>query len=186
MTELTQLLVRWNDGDREAQEAIFSRLFTEMRRISSSLVAREGAVSISADDLLNEGALRLIRIDDMDWQSRAHFLAMAARIMRRVLVDHARARRANKRAHQPVTLVTGIAGAPQALLDIDRLEKALLRLNQIDPARAGIVELRYFGGLSLEEIAEVTEQSVSTVKRSWRSARVWLQMAMEEDISLGD
>ena len=85
-----------------------------------------------------------------------------------------------------MTLVTGIAGAPQALLDIDRLEKALLRLNQIDPARAGIVELRYFGGLSLEEIAEVTEQSVSTVKRSWRSARVWLQMAMEEDLSLGE
>lgn len=186
MAELTQLLIRWRNGDSAAQNEIFNELFSEMRRISASLISREGAISISADDLLNEGALRLIRIEDMDWQNRAHFLAMAARIMRRVLVDHARARRSNKRDHQPVTLVTGVGESAQHGLDLDRLDKALLRLNQIDPARASIVELRYFGGLSLEEIAEVTEQSVSTVKRSWRSARVWLQMAMEDDASLGE
>lgn len=186
MTETTKLLIRWRGGDEAAQNEIFNQLFDEMRRISSRLIAREGAISISADDLLNEGAMRLIKIEEIDWQSRAHFLAMAARIMRRVLVDHARAKASNKRAHQPVTLVTGVGDAAQNMLDLDRLDKALLRLNQIDPLRAGIVELRYFGGMSLEEVAEVTEQSVSSVKRSWRAARVWLQMAMEDDKSLGE
>ena len=105
--------------------------------------------------------------------------------MRHVLVDHARARRSDKRAHHPVTLVTGIGDEPKSLLDLDRLDKALLRLNQIDPDRATIVEMRYFGGLSLEDIAEVTDQSVSSIKRSWRSTRVWLKLTMEEDSSLG-
>ena len=89
MTETTQLLIRWRNGDEEAQNEVFEQLFNEMRRISSRLIAREAAISISTDDLLNEGALRLIKLSDISWQDRTHFLAMAARVMRRVLVDHA-------------------------------------------------------------------------------------------------
>ena len=186
MTKTTQLLIRWRNGDEEAQNEVFEQLFNEMRRISSRLIAREAAISISTDDLLNEGALRLIKLSDISWQDRTHFLAMAARVMRRVLVDHARAKKSEKRVHHPVTLVTGIGDDAQSLLDLDRMDKALRRLSQVDADRATIVELRYFGGLSLEDIAEVTEQSVSTVKRNWRSARAWLKMAMEEDNALRD
>ncbi|MFC6197665.1 ECF-type sigma factor [Ponticaulis profundi] len=178
--DMTQLLHKWQEGDSDAKNELFSRMYLELKRISSSLIVREGRISIVADDLLNEGVIRLIRLNRMDWQNRAHFLAMAARVMRRVLVDHARAQASAKRGHIAVTLVTGIGDAPQEQLDIDRLEKALVRLTQIDPQRAAIVELRYFGGLSLEETAEVVGISPSSVKRSWRASRAWLHAAMEE------
>lgn len=179
-SDAKELLDRWQAGDTGARDQLFALVFNELQNISSRLIHGEGAVSIAADDLLNEGVLRLIRLERMDWKNKAHFLAMAARTMRRVLVDRARARASNKRHHHAVTLITGFADSPMEQLDLDRLDKALVRLSQIDPQRANIVELRYFGGLSLEETAEVTELSVSTVKRSWRASRAWLQAAMEE------
>lgn len=176
----TDLLIRWQDGDKEAENAVFTQLYAELQKIASRLIQQEGRASISADDLLGEGVIRLMSLNDMDWQSRAHFLAMAARVMRRILVDHARARNSHKRYHQPVTLITNVGGDTQEQLDLDLLDKCLIRLSQIDKDKAKIVELRYFGGLSLEETAEVTGLSTSTVKRSWRSSRAWLRAAMLE------
>jgi RNA polymerase sigma factor (TIGR02999 family) len=112
-------------------------------------------------------------MDQIDWADRAHFLALAARAMRRTLIDHARKKKSNKRIHQKVTLVTRFEGAP-GRMDLDVLDKALIRLKALDENKARIVELRYFGGLSLAVVGEVLGLSESTVKRQWRVARTWL------------
>lgn len=155
-----------------------SRSPAELRQISAALLRAERNASLATSDLVNEAVLRLIRLDRIEWNDKAHFLALAARAMRRVLVDHARAKASDKRQHEKVTLVTQVHGGGPEKIDLDQLDKALIRLHAIDPERAEIVELRYFGGLSLEEVAEVTGTSDSTVKRNWRVARAWLADAM--------
>lgn len=173
------LLKQWRDGDTTARDRLFELLYSELRQVSAALLRSERNSSLSTGDLVNEAALRLIRLDQIDWADKSHFLALSARAMRRVLIEHARKKNADKRHHHKVTLVTRLEGAAQRI-DIDVLEKSLIRLSAIDPAKATIVELRYFGGLSLQEIAEVEGSSESTVKRQWRVARAWLLDAMTE------
>ncbi len=177
----TQVLLRdWRGGDIEARDELFERLYSELRQVSAALLRAESNSSLSTGDLVNEAAMRLMQIDQIDWADRAHFLALSARAMRRILIDYARKKKSDKRSHKKVTLLTRFEGAPQRL-DLDALDKALIRLKAIDEDKSTIVELRYFGGLSLAEIAEVLGTSESTVKRQWRVTRTWLTDALRVD-----
>ena len=173
----------WRSGDTGARDQLFTLLYSELRQISAALLRAESNNSLSTGDLVNEATLRLIRLDQIDWVDKSHFLALSARAMRRVLIDHARKKKSDKRQHHKVTLVTRLEGVEQRL-DIDQLEKALIRLVVIDAEKANIVELRYFGGMSLPEVSEVTGLSESTVKRHWRIARAWLLDAVQESLSV--
>ncbi len=178
--EIKTLLSAWRGGDAVARNKLFDLLYVELRKVSAVLLRGEGRVSLSTGDLVNEAVMRLIRLDQIDWQDKAHFMALSARMMRRVLIDHARRKDTDKRQHQKVTLITQIIGGEAVTIDLMNLEQALIRLHVIDPERADIVEMRYFGGLSLEEIAEVMNVSPSTVQRGWRASRAWLRTAMVE------
>lgn len=178
--DIKRLLKEWRDGSKIARDELFSRLYKELRLVSSALLRNEGRVSLSTGDLVNDAAARLIRLDNIDWQDKAHFMALSARMMRRVLVDHARKKDTDKRDHQKVTLVTHLMGGNSEAVNIQKLEHALLRLHAIDPVRADIVEMRYYGGLSLEEIGAVVGMSPSSIKRNWRASRAWLLSAMED------
>lgn len=181
----TQVLLRdWRGGDVDARDELFNRLYHELRQVSAALLRAESNSSLSTGDLVNEAAIRLMQIDQIDWADRAHFLALSARAMRRILIDHARKRNSDKRAHKKVTLLTRFEGAPQRL-DLDALDKAMIRLKAIDEDKSTIVELRYFGGLSLAEIAEVLGTSESTVKRQWRVTRTWLTDTLRADHDAG-
>ena len=178
-----ELLQSWRSGDTGARDQVFTLLYSELRQISAALLRAESNNSLSTADLVNEATLRLIRLDQIDWVDKSHFLALSARAMRRVLIDHARKKKSDKRQHHKVTLVPRLAGVEQRL-DIDQLEQALIRLVVIDAEKANIVELRYFGGMSLPEVSEVTGLSESTVKRHWRIARAWLLDAVQESLSV--
>lgn len=179
-----QLLQAWRDGDTQARDALFKLLYADLRQVSAALLRAERNNSLSTGDLVNEAVLRLIKLEQIDWADKSHFLALSARAMRRILIDHARKKNSDKRHHHKVTLVTRVEGVSQRF-DMDLLEKSLIRLGVIDPDKAEIVELRYFGGMSLQEIAEVVGASESTVKRQWRVARAWLLDAMTEEVNVG-
>lgn len=170
------LLRSWRDGDLQARDQLFERLYPELKRAAAALLRREKGLSLSTRDLIHEAVERLVTLNRMDWQDRAHFLALSARMMRRALLDHVRAKRRLKREHHRVELVTGI-GAPRDP-DVEELSDALDRLAAIDRERAEIVEMRFFGGLEITEIAVVTGLSEATVKRRWASARLWLLEAL--------
>lgn len=179
-----QLLQAWRNGDIQARDALFKLLYNELRQVSAALLRAERNNSLSTGDLVNEAVLRLIKLEQIEWTDKSHFLALSARAMRRILIDHARKKNSDKRHHHKVTLVTHVEGVSQRF-DMDLLEKSLIRLGVIDPEKAEIVELRYFGGMSLQEIAEVVGASESTVKRQWRVARAWLLDAMTEEVDVG-
>jgi len=179
-----RLLSAWRSGDTAARDDLFTLLYSELRQVSAALLRTESNSSLSTGDLVNEATLRLIRLEQIDWVDKSHFLALSARAMRRILIDHARKKKSDKRFHHKVTLVTRLEGVEQRL-DIEVLEKALIRLTVIDADMANIVELRYFGGMSVEEIAEVVGTSQSTIKRQWRVARAWLLDAMKEGHDVG-
>lgn len=175
-----RLLDAWQAGDLAARDALFTQLYSELRQISAGLIRTERNLSLSTGDLVNEAVIRLMRVDSVEWADKVHFLALAARAMRRVLIDHARKKKSNKRHHQRVTLVSRLSDGSTDRIEMDVLEKALIRLSVIDPEKAEIVELRYFGGMTLEEIAEIHGVSEATVKRSWRTARAWLLDCLNE------
>lgn len=179
-----RLLSAWRSGDTTARDDLFTLLYSELRQVSAALLRTESNSSLSTGDLVNEATLRLIRLEQIDWVDKSHFLALSARAMRRILIDHARKKKSDKRFHHKVTLVTRLEGVEQRL-DIEVLEKALIRLTVIDADMANIVELRYFGGMSVQEIAEVVGTSQSTIKRHWRVARAWLLDAMKEGHDVG-
>ena len=179
--ETKQLLTAWREGDMAARDRLFTLLYSELRQVSAALLRAERNSSLSTGDLVNEAVMRLVQLDQIEWTDKTHFLALSARAMRRILIDNARKKATDKRHHHKVTLVTRIAGGPGERIDFDVLEKALIRLAAIDKEKADIVELRYFGGMSHQEIAEVTGTSESTVKRGWRAARAWLLDAMSGD-----
>ncbi len=179
--DIKELLDAWRGGDTGARDQLFERLYTELRKISASLLRREGGISLTTGDLVNEAVIRLIGLQQIDWQDKVHFLSLSSRTMRRVLIDHARKKGTDKRQHQKVTLVTHLIGGSQESVDIHNLENALMRLQVIDQDRARIIEMRYYGGLSLEEIAEVMGVSPSTIKRSWRVSKAWLLNALQEE-----
>ena len=175
---VTTLLRAWASGDEAAGEQLFPILQGELRRQAGRYMRRERrGHTLQPSGLVNETYLRLAAAPGLDWQSRAQFFAIAARVMRQVLVDHARRRRAAKREGRRVTLTD--AGAPAVPLDLLDLESALGELAVLDPRQARVVELRFFGGLDVEETAEVLGVSARTVKREWRTARAWLQQRLD-------
>lgn len=164
----------WRDGDGEAGDALFRALERELQQIAAGRLIAERAISLSAGELVNEAVIRLAGLNQIDWKSKAHILALASTIMRQVLLDHARRKNSQKRHHDPVTLCTDIAHV-EPKLELIALNMAMAELAEIEPERARIVEMRYFGGLSLSDIAEVLGLSEATVKRRWAATRAWLQ-----------
>jgi len=175
--EVTQLLRKWGDGDRRALEELLPLVEAELRRLARMYMARERrGHTLQTTALVNEAFVRLVDAKGIRWMDRSHFLGISARLMRRVLVDHARARGYQKRGGgaQRVTLTDALAIAPEISLDVIALDRALEALAAVDARKARVVELRFFGGLSVEEAADVLHVSNDTIKRDWRLAKMWL------------
>ena len=173
----TELLLAWGRGDAQAFAQLVPLVHQELRRLARRQMAHERPDhTLQASALVNEAYLRLIDLKQMQWQNRAHFFAMSARVMRRILVDFARARRNDKRGGgaPKVTLDEALLPPVEAGQDLVALDDALQALAAVHPRKSEVVELRYFGGLSLEETAEALQVSVDTVKRDWRFAKLWL------------
>lgn len=175
----TALLVRWKNGDRNALDQLLPLVYDELRRLARSYLRRERSQhTLQSTALVHEAYLRLVD-QNVDWQSRAHFFGIAAQMMRRILVDHARARHAAKRGDGlKVTLDEGMALAEAQSLDVLALDRALNELAKVDEQQGKVVELRYFAGLSIEETAEAMSISAATVKREWTMAKAWLARAI--------
>ena len=171
------LLDAWQDGNITARDALFDLLYSELRKISAYLLRGEGDISLTAGDLVNEAAMRVIGSEKLSLNDESHFLSLAALTMRRVLTDRARQNNTAKRQHYKVTLATGMMDVPDHV-DSYQLDDALRALAKIDEGRAKIVEMRYYGGMTIEQIAVATGQSESTVKRGWRVSRAWLLEAL--------
>lgn len=174
---ITGLLRAWSQGQPEALEELAPAVESELRKLARSHLRRErGDHTLEPMELVNEAYLRLLTQNRVRWENRAQFFALAARIMRRVLVDHARRRGAVKRRATRISLTPQAAapGREPESADVIALNDALVQLFEVDPRQAQIVELRYFGGLNVNETAEVLALSPSTVKREWRLARLWL------------
>ncbi len=175
--QVTNLLVAWGQGDEAAFQRLIPVVHAELRRIALRHMGHErNGHTLQPTALVNEAYLKLIDIHHVQWQDRAHFFAMSSRVMRRVLVDAARARGYQKRgagAHR-VTLDEERVGAKEPAADVVALDDALTALAVIDERKSQVVEMRYFGGLSIEETAEAIGVSVRTVKRDWTMAKLWL------------
>ena len=180
--EVTQLLRAWSDGDQAALDRLLPIVETELRRLARVYMARERrGHTLQATALVNEAFLRLADAQRICWQDRAHFLGISARLMRRVLVDHARTRGYQKRgggAHK-VTLDEAAAVSPPLDVDIVALDRALDGLARVDERKSRVIEMRFFGGMTVEETAEALKVSVDTVKRDWRLAKLWLLRDLE-------
>jgi RNA polymerase sigma factor (TIGR02999 family) len=179
---VTQLLRAWGAGDAGALEQLTPLVEAELRRLARGYMARERrGHTLQTTALVNEAFLRLTDARRIRWQDRAHFLGISARLMRRVLVDHARSRGYRKRGGgaERVTLDEGLVTAPELSLDVVALDRALEALEAVDVRKSRIIELRFFGGLSTEETAEVLHVSPDTVKRDWRLAKLWLLRELE-------
>lgn len=177
MGEVTTLLQDWRDGDRAALDRLLPLVYAELRVQARSLLRGEGALrTLQPTAVVHEAFVRLVGGEPVSWQDRAHFFGVASRLMRQVLVDHARARLALKRGGGATRVELESAGAatPPPQVDVLALHEALERLAALDHDQVRIVELRYFGGLTVEETAEVLGTSPATVKRDWASARAWL------------
>jgi RNA polymerase sigma-70 factor (ECF subfamily) len=175
--EITQLLVAWNNGDEAALEQLTPLVQAELRRLAKRFMGgeRQGHI-LQTTALVNEAFLRLIDWENVEWRNRSHFFGLAAQIMRRILVDYARARRREKRGGDAlhVSLSEAANVAQEQRADLEALDDALKTLEKLDPRQARVVELRFFAGLSLEETAEVLKVSLSTVRRDWSLAEAWL------------
>ena len=180
---VTELLARWNHGDVSAREALVSLVYDELRRIARRCLAgQRNNHTLQPTALVHEAYLRLARRDSVDWQDRVHFFALAAQMMRHILVDHARKHSAAKRGGNAVTVVVDEASAvsDDGSLDLVALDNAMKQLAELDPRQLQIVELRFFGGLSIEETAAIVNISPATIKREWATARLWLHQAMSD------
>jgi RNA polymerase sigma factor (TIGR02999 family) len=181
---VTQLLRAWGNGDDGALERVTPLVEAELRRLARAYMARERrGHTLQVTALVNEAFLRLTDARSVEWQDRAHFLGISARLMRRVLVDHARSRGYRKRGGdvQRVTLDEGLITLPEPAIDLVALDRALEALAAVDLRKARVIELRFFGGSSVEETAEVLHVSPDTVKRDWRLAKLWLLRELEGD-----
>lgn len=167
------LMAEWQSGNATAGDSVIRDIHRELEAIAQAKLSQESRSSLSTGDLINEAMIRLSRLDRIKFNGRAHILALASRIMRQILVDQARRRNADKRYHTRVTLQTNIAEW-QMPVELLALDMHLGELREIDPQRADIVEMRFFGGMSLTDISTVLDISVATVKRRWQASRIWL------------
>jgi RNA polymerase sigma factor (TIGR02999 family) len=175
--DLTQLLLAWNNGDRAALDRLMPVVYDELRRLARRYMQQEDtAHTLQATALVNDVYIRLVDQKRVNWQNRAHFFGAASQIIRRLLVEHARARHRLKRGGNAVrvTLHDDLNAAVPVQLDVVALDDALSKLAQLDPQQERIVELRFFAGLSIEETAEALSISPATVKRDWVTGRAWL------------
>jgi RNA polymerase sigma factor (TIGR02999 family) len=180
--DVTRLLHDWASGDQQALERLIDLVYPELHRIAAQHLRRERqGHTLQPTALVNEAFLRLAQRPDKQWNDRTHFFAVAARIVRNVLVDHARAREASKRGSGAFTVVLTdeVARVPAPEVNLLDLDAALCELERLDPQHSRIVELRYFAGLSIEETAAVVGTSASSVKRDWVLAKTWIRRRME-------
>jgi RNA polymerase sigma-70 factor, ECF subfamily len=183
-TTVTGLLLDWGNGDEAALERLIPLVYRELHQIARRCMAGERAGhSLQATALVNEAYLRLVDTPDVNWQDRTHFLAVSARVMRRILVDHARARLSQKRGGrtEKVSLDDALVLADDPRQDFVALDDALRALAVFDERKSRVVELRFFGGLSVEETAAALRVGSDTVMRDWRLAKAWLQLEMRAD-----
>ena len=188
-SDVTQLLLDWCDGDQAALADLMPLVYEELHRQAERLMRRERRDhTLQATALVHETFLQLVDQDRIRWQNRAQFYGVAAQLMRRIVLKHARSHNADKRGggavHVP--LEEELAGSELRATELIALDEALLRLAAFDTRQSKIVELRYFGGLTIEEVAECLEVSTSTVKREARIARAWLQREMTQDTEPDD
>jgi RNA polymerase sigma factor (TIGR02999 family) len=175
--DVTGLLLAWGQGDQAAFERLVPVVHAELHRIAMCCMSDERAGhSLQATALVNEAYMRLVNVTQVKWQDRTHFLSMAARLMRRVLVEHARRRRSLKRGtgEATVPLEEHLVVSPEPQRDFVALDDALSALSAVDERKSRVVELRFFGGLTVEETADVLNVSVDTVMRDWKLAKAWL------------
>jgi RNA polymerase sigma factor (TIGR02999 family) len=181
---VTRLIHSWKAGDAAALEQITLLLYDELRRLAASYIRRERpGHTLQATALVNEAWLRMAQLADLDWKDRAHFIGIAARLMRQILMQHARARSAGKRGGSAarVTLNEVVVGAAESDDDLIALDDALTALAEVDERKSQMLEMRYFGGLEIEEMAEALGTSESTIKRQLRLAQAWLHRYMSGD-----
>jgi RNA polymerase sigma-70 factor (ECF subfamily) len=182
--EITQLLADLTGGDKEALDKLLPLVYDELRRLADRYLRRErDDHTLQATALVHEAYLRLVDQKEVRWQNRAHFFGVAAQMMRRILVDHARALQTTKRGSGGLKLALDdvVELADEQATDMVALDEALTALEAFDPQKSRIVELRFFGGLSIEETAEVMGISTATVIRQWRMAKAWLYSAVTGD-----
>jgi RNA polymerase sigma-70 factor, ECF subfamily len=176
--DITGLLHRFQQGDSNAKDLLVSTVYRELKMIAARYMRREkGDHTLQTTALVNEAYMKLVNLKDTQWNNRSHFFAVAAQMMRRILVDHARENIADKRGggHGVLQLDEALVFAPAKSQDMVKLDDALTRLEESDPRAARVVELRFFGGLSIEETAEAMTISPRTVKREWMFAKAWLR-----------
>ena len=180
--EVTELLIAWSNGDPTALDRLMPLAYEELHRLARRYMRREPADhTLQTSALVNEAYLRLIDQRRVQWQNRAHFFAISAQLMRRILVSMARARHAHKRGQDPrlVSLDDALVISNERAAVLVALDDALLELARLDPRRSQVVELRYFGGLSVKETAEVLKLSEETVMRDWNRAKAWLYVQLD-------
>lgn len=181
--QVTELLARWSKGEDDAREKLVPLVYDELRQVARRCLASQPRdQTLQSTALVHEAYLRLVGRSDVHWQNRVHFFAVAARMMRGILVDHARMHGAAKRGGNAVTLVLddAVALPKKKELDVLALDEALTGLAALDARQGQIVELRFFGGLSIEDTSRVLSISPATVKREWATARLWLHNAMSK------
>ena len=182
--EVTRLLLAWNQGDESALEKLVPQVYQELRRLAKRQMRGEHPDhTLQTTALINEAYLRLVDLRNIQWQNRAHFFALCARLMRRILVDFARSRHYAKRgggAH-PVSLDQSLVVSPAHSPDLVAVDEALKALSKVDGRKAQVVELRFFGGLTVQEAAEVLKVSPETVQRDWKLAKAWLLRELSGD-----
>ena len=177
--EVTELLAAWNEGDKEALDRLIPFVTQELRRLARAQMRREAANhTLQTSALINEAYLKLVEQKNVKWESRSHFFAIAAKLMRRILLDHARTKLRDKRgagvAHVELDDAADVLSNEKSK-EIIALDEALEALGKVDPLKSRIVELRYFGGLSVEETAEALNVAPITVMRHWNLAKAWLK-----------
>ena len=182
-TAITDLLVEWSKGDQAALDQLLPLVYGELRRLARSYLRRERPDhTLQATALVHEAFLRLVDQHSVSWQNRAHFFGIASQMMRRILVNHALARRAAKRGGfaEKLSIDEAMGLEDRREVDLIELDDALKELETLDPRQTRIVELRFFGGLSVEETAEVLDLSPATVKREWSTAKLWLRRRLDK------
>lgn len=182
--EVTQLLIAWNNGDPDALSKLAPLVEAELRRLAKIYLSHERpGHTLQPTDLVNEAFIKLIDISAIEWKNRAHFFGITAQLMRHILVDHARRRRALKHGGETlrVSMVEAENFAPVRQACIIELDDALSALATLDPRKSRVVELKFFGGLNEEEIAELLDTSLRTVQRDWNLARAWLYRQLNKD-----
>ena len=181
--DITQLLNRWSDGEENARDAVTPMIYDELKRIAENVFRRERSrQTLQPTALVHEAYEKLVGVD-VEWENRAHFFALAARMMRRLLVNHANSRAAQKRGGDAlrVTLTEAMLAADEAEDDVLALDEALTQLAAMDERKANVLELHYFGGLTQPEIGRVLDASESTIRREFKLARIWLKKLLDSD-----